>query len=1031
MKQLVFYCLLLLGLTHPVTAQITITNSVFPAVGETLHYAFGNQPGAINEIFTPPGGNQVWNLSNLQPTQFWNQIMKNPALGSAQASFPGASILYNPLNSASEVYLQVTGTQVLDMGYFGLDELGLGLNLLFDKVPNLELSWAPVNFFDIHQSTSNVLSAFDAPIAPPILINLVPTADSFRIRVTYQRLGVIDAWGTLTIPGGTFDVLRKKQTEYKSTAVDVKVAPLGWIDISTIGGQQILPLGTDTITTFHFLNDVSKEAIAICTLNTAQNEVTGVQYKSINICPTITFTATPTNTCPGSNNGQIVVSGVSGGTAPYMYSIDNEANYQSGATFTGLAANTYQVVVKDANGCTSGATPVVVGTFTPPTCTVTGADFVCNNSPGNVYTAPAGMSAYNWGISGAGSIPGSTTGQSVSVTSGNYIDNYTVFVTITDNNGCTSVCSKLSNIFLFTPPANITVNPNPACFGVTLDLSIAAAASSTVSWSGEGVTDADGNFTPDGFGGFYNKTTAVPTSPGSKTYSVSVTADYGCSNTGSVNVTVNPLPPAPTCPANSTTCLNTPAYALSGASPGGGTYSGPGVSAGMFNPATAGAGTHMITYTVTDGNGCTNTCTFEITVLASCFIDFSGKIIFSNNNSLGVNNATVSLSGSASGSDLSDTNGDFFISTAVSSGSFVLKPAKTVNKLNGVTAGDITAIQQHVANIVLITDPYKLVAADVNKSNTINSLDASIINQSILGNPAALAQFKTSWRFAPTSHVMATPPWGFPEQRTYTNINTSQTNQNFYGIKTGDVATAFANPANFGAGQPLVLRDNDQLLQAGETLVVEFKAEQMDDLAAFQCALRFDPAQLQFVGIEPLNGLPLTTDNIGTYNIAEGEIRLVWAQVTGVAVDEAAPVFRLQFTALQSGAKLSEVLQLDESELPALSYTGALAESKLELKFSELTGTGDPAGAGGVQLLQNRPNPFSGATTIGFVLPEACEAQLRVFDVSGKMLAEKKAQYPAGRYEEIFNLNGATGVLYYELTTPFGVLAKKMVAAEK
>jgi hypothetical protein len=63
--------------------------------------------------------------------------------------------------------------------------------------------------------------------------------------------------------------------------VDVKVEPLGWIDISTIGGQQLLPLGTDTITTFHFLNNVSKEPIASCTLNTAQNTVLSVQYKVV------------------------------------------------------------------------------------------------------------------------------------------------------------------------------------------------------------------------------------------------------------------------------------------------------------------------------------------------------------------------------------------------------------------------------------------------------------------------------------------------------------------------------------------------------------------------------------------------------------------------------------------------------------------------------------------------------------------------------------------------------------------------------
>lgn len=275
------YCYLLaLGFTLPATAQITVDNTVFPVVGDTLHFAFGNQPGAINQIFTPPGGGQQWELSNLQPTHFWDQVMKNPQTGSASAHFPAASVLFNPFNSSNQVYLQVTNNQVNELGYYGLDELGLGLTLLFKKTPSLEQSWAPVNFFDIHQSSSNVLTAFDAPIAPPVLIALVPTADSFRIRVTNQRIGVIDAWGTLAIPGGTFEVLRKKQTEYRSTAVDVKVAPLGWIDISTIGGQQLLPLGTDTITTFHFLNNVSKEAIAICTLNTAQNMVTGVQYKT-------------------------------------------------------------------------------------------------------------------------------------------------------------------------------------------------------------------------------------------------------------------------------------------------------------------------------------------------------------------------------------------------------------------------------------------------------------------------------------------------------------------------------------------------------------------------------------------------------------------------------------------------------------------------------------------------------------------------------------------------------------------------------
>ena len=91
------------------------------------------------------------------------------------------------------------------------------------------------------------------------------------------------------------------------------------------------------------------------------------------------------------------------------------------------------------------------------------------------------------------------------------------------------------------------------------------------------------------------------------------------------------------------------------------------------------------------------------------------------------------------------------------------------------------------------------------------------------------------------------------------------------------------------------------------------------------------------------------------------------------------------------------------------------------------TSANDPTAQPQIELLQNRPNPFVRQTTIGFILPENCEAQLRVFDASGRVLFSQKKIYTAGRHEETLDLEGASGVLYYELTTPFGVLAKKMV----
>lgn len=61
-------------------------------------------------------------------------------------------------------------------------------------------------------------------------------------------------------------------------------------------------------------------------------------------------------------------------------------------------------------------------------------------------------------------------------------------------------------------------------------------------------------------------------------------------------------------------CVYTPFFPLTGGLPTGGTYSGPGVAAGSFDPAAAGTGTHTITYSYTDGNNCTYSTTETITV---------------------------------------------------------------------------------------------------------------------------------------------------------------------------------------------------------------------------------------------------------------------------------------------------------------------------------------------------------------------------------------------------------------------------------
>lgn len=282
MKNTALLCLFCMGLLIPVAAQITITNAIFPAVGDTLFYAVDNQPSGI--IMTAPGGGQQWDFSNLQPSFTWEQAFQDPSNGTAYSSFPSANLLYQSGNGNVETYLNASPQEVKILGFSGPDPAILGVDLVARYNPPIVQSRAPVNFFDIKQVSSGLLLPFSPSLLPGS--NQLPVnADSLRIRLAINRLDVVDAWGTLSIPGGAYDVLREKRTEYRETRLDAKVPPLGWLDITDIAIQylQLSSLGVDTSTAYHFLNDQSKEEIAVCTTDNSGLLVVSVQYKNVEI----------------------------------------------------------------------------------------------------------------------------------------------------------------------------------------------------------------------------------------------------------------------------------------------------------------------------------------------------------------------------------------------------------------------------------------------------------------------------------------------------------------------------------------------------------------------------------------------------------------------------------------------------------------------------------------------------------------------------------------------------------------------------
>lgn len=158
-----------------------------------------------------------------------------------------------------------------------------------------------------------------------------------------------------------------------------------------------------------------------------------------------------------------------------------------------------------------------------------------------------------------------------------------------------------TNCGILAPPI---INNGPLCEGQTLEITVTnPVPNATYNWTGpNGFTSTQMNIT------IPNSTTAM-----SGDYSLSITLNGQTSPAVTTTVVINPQPVV-TLSNFSTICSDEPDFALTGGDPAGGTYSGTGVSGGMFSPATAGAGTHTITYDYMSPDSCGGTATATITV---------------------------------------------------------------------------------------------------------------------------------------------------------------------------------------------------------------------------------------------------------------------------------------------------------------------------------------------------------------------------------------------------------------------------------
>lgn len=166
--------------------------------------------------------------------------------------------------------------------------------------------------------------------------------------------------------------------------------------------------------------------------------------------------------------GTIQATAVSGGTAPYQYSINGVA-FVTNPTFSGLSAGTYTITIKDANGCIVTTNPITLTVPLSPTdITLTSSAITCPSLSTNIQaTAVGGTAPYTYQIIS----PSTINPTSVAGNTANFnnlpVSSTTIFtVKVTDTNGC--VYQKnipVQTISLITVSG--LVNNNVACLNDT------------------------------------------------------------------------------------------------------------------------------------------------------------------------------------------------------------------------------------------------------------------------------------------------------------------------------------------------------------------------------------------------------------------------------------------------------------------------------------------------------------------------------------------------------------------------------------
>jgi len=434
-------------------------------------------------------------------------------------------------------------------------------------------------------------------------------------------------------------------------------------------------------------------------------------------------------------------------------------------------------------------------------------------------------------------------------------------------------------------------------------------------------------------------------------------------------------------------------------------------------------GTTFVEFTAIDPSGNASTCITVVEVSSTPLHTISGDI--ATEFGTPVNAVLMEVTDAAGNpvlTDTSNTAGEYSFSVPAGY-SIVVTPCKDSNWLDGVSTLSLILIQRHILQIDTLS-PYGIIAADANWDDVVSTFDLVLLQSSILG---AISFPSKSWRFVYADYVFQDPlnplDENFTEARVYPNVTQDYSNEDWVGIKIGDVV-GMTSGLRYPGGEFVLLSEvvaNDD----GSADVI-FRSKHQHYITGYQFEFDLDlfqtsPAEI----IWDHSILPAIDHNNFFFDEEKGVLRANWWYSEDVEFERGVELFRIRMEFGESRIDWPGALQLlkEGSMWKSEVYAGNgthILQPRLVWAMEETEER--------YALYQNRPNPFTRETVIPFKLPENMEVTLELSDVEGSLLKSLKIDGEKGVNEWVLrDQNLPSGVIFYRIIAEDWSASRKMI----